>query len=231
MRAVYTALSMYFTVTLHVSSPELTEEMFRDGGLHEVGVRGIVAGALALAALAISGGGVAQAQTGPVLENGKTKAVYDYAPRSGSVCSSRSPGSTRTPTAAMDWVTIDIIRPSEGWATNKMPAIIDPSPYYTTGCRGNETQCMADWNNDGVNDRWPLFYDNYFVPRGYAYILAQMNGTALHPARLPDARRPRRHRGREVGHRLAQRPRQGLQRRQPHGHREGRRTGTTARAR
>ncbi len=36
---------------------------------------------------------------------------------------------------------------------------------------------MADWNDDGVNDRWPLFYDNYFVPRGYAYILAQMNGT------------------------------------------------------
>ena len=53
-----------------------------------------------------------------------------------------------------------------------MPAIIDPSPYYTTVCRGNETQCMADWNGDGVNDRWPLFYDNYFVPRGYAYILA-----------------------------------------------------------
>ena len=38
-------------------------------------------------------------------------------------------------------------------------------------------QCMADWNSDNVNDRWPLFLDNYFVPRGYAYILAQMNGT------------------------------------------------------
>ena len=36
---------------------------------------------------------------------------------------------------------------------------------------------MADWNGDSVNDHWPLFYDNYFVPRGYAYILAQMNGT------------------------------------------------------
>ena len=36
---------------------------------------------------------------------------------------------------------------------------------------------MADWNGDSVNDRWPLFYDNYFVPRGYAYVLAQMNGT------------------------------------------------------
>ena len=79
---------------------------------------------------------------------------------------------------AMDWVTIDIMRPSESSSTNKMPAIIDPSPYYTTSCRGNETQCMADWDGDGVNDRWPLFYDNYFLPRGYAYILAQMNGTA-----------------------------------------------------
>src|ERR1043165_9939434 len=36
---------------------------------------------------------------------------------------------------------------------------------------------MADWDDDGVNDRWPLFYDNYFVPRGYAYVLGQMLGT------------------------------------------------------
>ena len=40
------------------------------------GVRGLAAGALALVTLA-AGAGVAQAQ-GPVLENGKTKAVYDY---------------------------------------------------------------------------------------------------------------------------------------------------------
>ena len=36
---------------------------------------------------------------------------------------------------------------------------------------------MADWDNDGLNDRWPLFLDNYFIPRGYAYVLGQMNGT------------------------------------------------------
>ena len=88
-----------------------------------------------------------------------------------------------------------------------MPAIIDPSPYYMTSCRGNEGQCMSDWNADNVNDRWPLFYDNYFVPRGYAYVLAQMNGTGYTEQRLPDARRPDRHRGREVRRRLAQRPR------------------------
>ena len=72
---------------------------------------------------------------------------------------------------------------------------------------------MTDFNNDNVNDRWPLFYDNYFLPRGYAYVLAQMNGTGVTDQRLPDARRADRHRRREVGRRLAQRPREGLHRR------------------
>jgi X-Pro dipeptidyl-peptidase len=137
--------------------------------------RTIAAGALIAFAC---GGGVAEAQTGPVLENGKTKAVYDYRTAIRERVFIPQPGIDADRSGADDWITIDIIRPSEGSSTNKMPAIIDPSPYYTTSCRGNETQCMADWDNDGVNDRWPLFYDNYFLPRGYAYILAQMNGTA-----------------------------------------------------
>jgi X-Pro dipeptidyl-peptidase len=141
------------------------------------GMRGLAAGALALAAMAL-GGGAAQAQTGPVLENGKTKAVYNYKTALRERVFIPQPGIDQDANGVMDWITIDIMRPSESSSANKMPAIIDPSPYYTTSCRGNEAQCMADWDNDGVNDRWPLFYDNYFVPRGYAYILAQMNGTA-----------------------------------------------------
>ena len=112
-----------------------------------------------------------------MLENGKTKAVYDYRAAIRERVFIPQPGIDQDGNGQMDWVTADIMRPSEGSATNKMPAIIDPSPYYTTVCRGAEGQCMADWNNDNVNDRWPLFYDNYFVPRGYAYILGQMNGT------------------------------------------------------
>ena len=38
---------------------------------------------------------------------------------------------------------------------------------------------MRDDDDDGLNDKWPLFYDNYVVPRGYAYVLAQMNGTGF----------------------------------------------------
>ena len=91
------------------------------------------------------------------------------------------PGIDQDSNGVDDWVTADIIRPAESSsATNKMPAIIDPSPYYTTLCRGNEGQCMADWNNDNVNDRWPLFYDNYFVPRGYAYVLGADERHGLH---------------------------------------------------
>src|SRR3954471_14559606 len=116
------------------------------------GARGMVAGALALASLAMGGGGVAQAQTGPVLENGKTKAVYDYRAAIRERVFIPQPGIDQDKNGQDDFVTADIMRPSASSATNKMPAIIDPSPYYITSCRGNESQCMADWNNDGVND-------------------------------------------------------------------------------
>ena len=142
-----------------------------------IGVKGLAAGALTLAAFALGGGSVAQAQSGPALEDGKTKAVYNYRAAVRERVFIPQSGIDQDRNGQMDWVTIDIIRPSEGSSSNRMPAIIDPSPYYTTVCRGAEGQCMADWDNDGVNDRWPLYYDNYFVPRGYAYILAQMNGT------------------------------------------------------
>jgi X-Pro dipeptidyl-peptidase len=143
-----------------------------------IGLKGLAAGALTLAAFAMGGASAAQAQTtGPVLESGKTKAVYNYKNAVRERVYIPQFGIDQDHNGQMDFITADVIRPSEASATNKIPAIIDPSPYYTTVCRGNETQCMADWDNDGVNDRWPLFLDNYFVPRGYAYILGQMNGT------------------------------------------------------
>ena len=73
-----------------------------------------------------------------------------------------------------------------------MPAIIDPSPYYTSLGRGNETEYIHT-TPDGVLDKFPLFYDNYFVPRGYAVILADAIGTGF-STRLPAARRPGRRR-------------------------------------
>ena len=76
-----------------------------------------------------------------------------------------------------DVTAIDIIRPLASDGGLQVPAIIDPSPYYTTIGRGNEGEHIKDLDADGINDVWPLYVDNYFVPRGYAVILAQMNGT------------------------------------------------------
>src|SRR3954449_6234673 len=139
----------------------------------------IVAGAVAIVAIGM--GGTAYAAdpiAGALGADGKNAPNFNYKTAIRERVFIPQPGIDQDRNGQMDYVTADIIRPAEASATNKVPAIIDPSPYYTTLCRGNEGQCMGDWDNDGVNDRWPLFYDNYFVPRGYAYILGQMNGTA-----------------------------------------------------
>ena len=78
-----------------------------------------------------------------------------------------------------DVVAMDIIRPVATENGLKAPVIMDASPYYTTVCRGHEGECINDVDGDGINDRWPLFYDNYFVPRGYAIVLLHMAGTGF----------------------------------------------------
>ena len=72
---------------------------------------------------------------------------------------------------------MDIIRPKASDAGLKVPVIMDASPYYSTLGRGNESELKRDLDGDGLLDRWPLFYDNYFVPRGYAVVLLDMVGT------------------------------------------------------
>ena len=74
-----------------------------------------------------------------------------------------------------------------------MPAIIDPSPYYTSLGRGNETQYIHT-TAAGVLDKFPLFYDNFFVPRGYA-VHRRAGDRHRVLDRLPAARRPRRRAG------------------------------------
>ena len=139
--------------------------------------RAIAIGALALAVFGSAGTARAADPAITIGADGKSAPVFDYTTAVRERVFIPQSGIDEDSNGQDDFVTADIIRPKESGPAVKAPAIIDPSPYYTTVCRGNESQCMADWNDDGVNDRWPLFYDNYFVPRGYAYILAQMNGT------------------------------------------------------
>ncbi len=76
-----------------------------------------------------------------------------------------------------DRVAADIIRPREPAAQGrKIPVIMDASPYYSCCGRGNESE-RKSYDSAGRPVGFPLFYDNYFVPRGYAVVLVDLAGT------------------------------------------------------
>jgi len=76
-----------------------------------------------------------------------------------------------------DRVAVDIVRPRElAQQGRKIPVIMDASPYYSCCGRGNESQ-KKTYDADGHVVQMPLFYDNYFVPRGYAFVGVDLAGT------------------------------------------------------
>ncbi len=76
-----------------------------------------------------------------------------------------------------DRVAVDIVRPREAAAEGrKVPVIMDASPYYSCCGRGNESQ-KKTYDASGNMVQAPLYYDNYFVPRGYAFVGVDLAGT------------------------------------------------------
>ncbi|WP_394834253.1 Xaa-Pro dipeptidyl-peptidase [Pendulispora rubella] len=76
-----------------------------------------------------------------------------------------------------DKVAVDIVRPRlPAGDTTKVPVILEASPYYSNRGRGNEAELKA-YDSSGVIRKMPLYYDNYFVPRGYAFIGVDLAGT------------------------------------------------------
>ncbi|MFE0061106.1 Xaa-Pro dipeptidyl-peptidase, partial [Streptomyces sp. NPDC059003] len=76
-----------------------------------------------------------------------------------------------------DRVAVDIVRPREPAARGrKIPVIMDASPYYACCGRGNESQ-KKTYDAQGNPVQFPLYYDNYFVPRGYAFVAVDLAGT------------------------------------------------------
>ncbi|MFE9448212.1 Xaa-Pro dipeptidyl-peptidase [Streptomyces sp. NPDC006739] len=76
-----------------------------------------------------------------------------------------------------DRVAADIVRPAEpARQGRKVPVIMEASPYYSCCGRGNENQTKT-YDTRGHVVRMPLFYDNYFVPRGYAFVGVDLAGT------------------------------------------------------
>ncbi|MBB5790426.1 CocE/NonD family hydrolase [Jiangella mangrovi] len=131
----------------------------------------------ATAAVATSAGaGAADDEPSIVVEDGVTQPVFGYGDAIRERVFITSPYDSDS-NGVLDIVTVDIMRPAASDQGLKVPVIMDPSPYYSTLGRGNESELKLDQDGDGLLDRWPLFYDNYFVPRGYAVILMDMIGT------------------------------------------------------
>ncbi|MCX5202894.1 Xaa-Pro dipeptidyl-peptidase [Streptomyces sp. NBC_00237] len=77
-----------------------------------------------------------------------------------------------------DRVAVDIVRPRElDRSGRRIPVIMDASPYYRCCGRGNESQ-KKTYDANGKPLQLPLFYDNYFVPRGYGYVAVDFTGTS-----------------------------------------------------
>ena len=139
---------------------------------------GLLAAAVALAMFGMGGTAAAQSPpTGISVVDGKTAAGLRLRPgdpgaRVHPERPGRGPRRRRGPHGDRDHA------PEGVRADLKVPAIVAPSPYYTADCGQFVGECIGDLDADGVNDRWPLWYDNFFVPRGYAVILAEMDGTA-----------------------------------------------------
>ncbi|GAA4591129.1 Xaa-Pro dipeptidyl-peptidase [Planotetraspora phitsanulokensis] len=140
--------------------------------------RGVSAALALSAALAmVAGATSAHASTQPRIkvEQGVTQPVFSYADAIREYVYVESSVDSDGD-GANDRVRVDIIRPKESDQGLKVPAIIDESPYYDNSGRGNEAE-RKTYDADGNPLKFPLFYDNYFVPRGYAVLNVDMIGT------------------------------------------------------
>jgi X-Pro dipeptidyl-peptidase len=87
----------------------------------------------------------------------------------------------------IDHVWVDIIRPKTKPGV-KVPTIMDASPYFNTLGRGWEGHCKTPTTTASTptgtpglgctkKSPFPEYYDDYFVPRGYAVALMDLRGT------------------------------------------------------
>jgi X-Pro dipeptidyl-peptidase len=140
--------------------------------------RGILASAIAVAAaLAVAGAPAANAAKKPAIKvsGGVTQPVFSYQDAIREYVRVQS-SVDADGDGKKDLIRVDIIRPKESDAGLKVPVIMDESPYYDNLGRGNESE-RKTYDSAGNPVKFPLFYDNYFVPRGYAVLDVDMDGT------------------------------------------------------
>jgi X-Pro dipeptidyl-peptidase len=135
----------------------------------------LVVAATALTGLVIAPPTATAAPRPPHVQGTRTVPVYDYANaiRESVWVTTRLDNDGD---GAPDQVVVDLVRPREA-AAGRVPVIMDASPYYQCCGRGNESE-RKQYAADGTVTKFPLFYDNYFVPRGYAFAAVDFNGTS-----------------------------------------------------
>ncbi|RKN35553.1 CocE/NonD family hydrolase [Micromonospora musae] len=119
----------------------------------------------------VSAPAAASAQVGKpriVVENGLTQPVFSYAEAIQEVVYVEAPMDSDGD-GRRDLIEVDVVRPAETEAGLRVPTIMEASPYY-----GRET-------GDPLPDQtrgFPGWWDEYFVPRGYAVVQVEMQGTS-----------------------------------------------------
>ncbi|MFI6501901.1 CocE/NonD family hydrolase [Nonomuraea typhae] len=141
--------------------------------------RGFLAAAPLAAVIAAAGAPAASATAEPqiTVSGGATQPVFSYADAIREHVRVQSPLDSDGD-GKKDLVRVDIIRPKESDSGLKVPVIMHQSPYFDKPGVGFQLDHKT-YGANGNLTKFPLFYDNYFVPRGYAYVSVDMAGTRL----------------------------------------------------
>ncbi|EGD43875.1 putative Xaa-Pro dipeptidyl-peptidase [Nocardioidaceae bacterium Broad-1] len=139
--------------------------------------RAILATVTLATTLVVGGAPVASATPTIKVSGGTTQPVFSYQDAIREHVRVQSPVDSDGD-GEKDLVRVDIVRPKETSSGLKVPVIMHESPYYDEPGVGFQLDHKT-YDADGNPTKFPLFYDNYFVPRGYAYVSVDMIGTRL----------------------------------------------------
>ncbi|MCK2221374.1 Xaa-Pro dipeptidyl-peptidase [Actinomadura sp. ATCC 31491] len=143
----------------------------------------------ALLVAAVTGPAPAAADTPAVkVENNATQPVFSRADAVKQTVHVEVAGTDSDSDGRPDRVAVDILRPKETEAGLKVPVIMEASPYYAGGNdvanypvdvdeNGNPLPTLRAQANKLAAEPFDGYYDNYFVPRGYAVALVENLGS------------------------------------------------------
>ncbi|MGN9836686.1 Xaa-Pro dipeptidyl-peptidase [Nonomuraea sp. H19] len=122
------------------------------------------------------------------IENNATQPVFSRADAVKQTVFVEAEGTDSDNDGKPDRVAVDILRPKETDQGLKVPVIMEASPYYAGGNdvanhpvdvdeNGNPLPAMGAMASKLVAEPFDGYYDNYFVPRGYAIALVENLGS------------------------------------------------------